>query len=255
MQVNLSGKLALVTGSNTGIGRGIALALAKSGADVAVHYRQNKDQGEAVAEAIRAMGRRSAAFQADLAKVADAERLVAETEREFGRSIDILVNNAGHLIARVKASEITEEYYNKVMDVNLKSCVFVSKAALRGMIAAKSGVIVNMASVAAHNGGGPGGAIYSASKAAVIAYTKGLAKEVAGLGIRVNAVAPGIIGQTLFHDTFTPPDVREAQLKMVPMGREGTPEDVAGAVLFLVSDLASYLTGATIDINGGMFMR
>jgi 3-oxoacyl-[acyl-carrier protein] reductase len=255
MRIDLNGKLALVTGSNTGIGRGIALALAEHGADVAVNYLKNKEQGEEVAAKIRAMGRRSAAFQADLTKVEEAERLVAETEREFGRSIDILVNNAGHLVARVPASEMTEEHYNKVMDVNLKSCVFVSKAALRGMIAGGGGSIVNMTSLAAHNGGGPGASIYAASKAAVIGYTKGLAKEVAGKGIRVNAVSPGFIGQTMFHDTFTPKEAREATVKTIPLGREGTPDDVAGAVLFLVSDLAGYLTGETIEINGGMYMR
>lgn len=255
MNIDLKGKLALVTGSNTGIGRAVAMALAESGADVAVHYFRNKEQGEEATGAIRQKGRQSAAFQADLSQVKEAERLVREVEAKFDRSVDILVNNAGHLIDRVPCLDVTEEHYDKVMDVNFKSCVFVTKASARGMIEKGGGVIVNMASLAAHNGGGPGAAIYAASKAAMIAYTKALAKELAPSGIRVNAVSPGFIGRTAFHDTFTPPEARQATVKTIPLGREGIPEDVARVVLFLVSDLSGYLTGETIQVNGGQFMQ
>lgn len=255
MTIDLNGKLALVTGSSGGIGQSIALALAASGADVAVNYLSNAAQGQATAEQIERSGRRSRAFQADVSDVREAERLIAETEAYFGRSIDILINNAGHLIGRVANMEMTEEHYDKVMDVNLKSCVFVSKAAARGMVEKGGGSIVNLTSIAAHNGGGPGATLYAASKAAVIAYTKGLAKELAGKGIRVNAVSPGFIGATAFHDTFTSNEARKSTVQGIPLGREGKPDDVAGVTLFLVSDLSGYLTGETIEVNGGMYMR
>lgn len=255
MEINLKQKLALVTGSNAGIGRGIAQALAKCGANVAVHYRQNREQAEQTAEAIRSLGVKVDVFQADLMDVAQAEKLVSDVEASFGQKIDILVNNAGHLVERVPNLEMTEEHYTKVMDVNLKSCVFVSKAAGKSMVSNGGGAIVNVTSVAAYNGGGPGASLYAAAKAAMMTYTKGLAKEVASQGIRVNAVSPGFIGQTAFHSTFTPEDARKATVQGIPLGREGTPDDVAGAVVYLVSDLSSYLTGETIEVNGGMYMR
>lgn len=253
MKIDLSGKLALVTGSNAGIGRGIALALAACGADVAVTYMNNKEQGEETAGAIRGMGVRSAAFQLDASDTARVERLVGEVEETFGRPADILVNNAGHLIGRVPNLEMTEAHYERVMDVNLKSCVFMSRSF--GSRMAAGGSIVNLTSIAAHNGGGPGASLYAASKAAMIAYSKGLAKEIAGRGIRVNLVSPGFIGQTAFHATFTPDAARAATVQGIPLGREGTPEDVANAVVFLASPMSSYITGETIEVNGGMFMR
>ncbi|WP_372630241.1 SDR family NAD(P)-dependent oxidoreductase [Cohnella sp.] len=255
MNTNLKGRIALVTGSGSGIGRGIALALAGQGADVAVHYHSSKEQAETVVREAQAAGVRSAAFRADLRIASEADRLLSEAAELFGRPIDILVNNAGHLVKRVPNSDLTEEHYEQVMNVNFKSCVFASRAAIPGMIRIGRGSIVNLSSVAAYNGGGPGASIYAASKAAVMAYTKGLAKELAAHGIRANAVSPGVIGQTSFHDTFTPEEARKAALKGIPLGREGTPEDVGHAVAYLVSDGASYLTGETIEVNGGMFMR
>ena len=137
------------------------------------------------------------------------------------------------------------------MDVNLKSTVFVSKRVLAGMKEKGYGRIINMTSVAAHNGGGPGSSIYAASKAAVLTFSKGLAKEVAASGITVNNVSPGFIGNTMFHATFTTDTARQATINGIPLQREGTPDDVAGAVLYLASNLAGYLTGETIEINGG----
>jgi len=255
MNIDLSGKLALVTGGNAGIGRGIALALAACGADVAVTYMNNKEQGEEVARSIRERGGRSEAFRLDATDAAQIERLVDEISTAFGRSADILVNNAGHLIARVPNLDMTESHYAKVMDVNLKSCVLMCKAFAPGMKSQGGGSIVNVTSVAAHNGGGAGASVYAAAKAAMIAYSKGLAKEVAGDGIRVNLVSPGFIGRTAFHDTFTPDAARKATVQGIPLGREGTPEDVAMAALFLASDMSAYITGETIEVNGGMFMR
>jgi 3-oxoacyl-[acyl-carrier protein] reductase len=255
MNMDLTGKIALVTGASGGIGRGVAVELAKHGAKVAVNYLSS-EQGaaETVAE-IEALGGKAQAFQADVTDVEAIGRLVSEIENVFGGSIDILVNNAGHLVQRLANAEMTEELYGKVMDVNLKSTVFVSRAVLPGMKARGGGRIVNMTSVAAHNGGGPGASIYAASKAAVLSYTKGLAKETAGDGILVNAISPGFIGGTAFHATFTPDAARQATVQGIPLRREGTPGDVAGAVLYLVSELSAYVTGETIEINGGMFMR
>ncbi|GAB6931046.1 SDR family oxidoreductase [Paenibacillus sp. JCM 10914] len=255
MHIQLSGNIALVTGSSGGIGRAAATMLARSGAKVALNYLNSQAAAEEAVAQIREFGGEAQAFQADVTQVEQAEGLVQEVEQYFGGHITILVNNAGHLVQRVPNVDMTEEHYTKVMDVNMKSTVFVSKAVLAGMKAEGRGRIVNMTSIAAHNGGGPGASIYAASKAAVLNYTKGLAKELAGSGINVNAVSPGFIGQTAFHATFTPDDARRATIQGIPLGREGTPEDVAGTILFLVSDLSSYITGETIEINGGMYMR
>ncbi|HEX7057938.1 MAG TPA: glucose 1-dehydrogenase [Bacilli bacterium] len=255
MNIDLSGQLALVTGSNAGIGRGIALKLAACGAKVVINYLKNREQGEETASLIRQAGGQAVVLQADVADLRQIDALVLGAERAFGQKIDILVNNAGHLIKRMGNLELDEDHYNKVVDVNFKSVVFMCKAVAPGMVEKGRGKIVNVTSIAAHNGGGPGATLYAAAKAAVMTYTKGLAKELAGKGIYVNAVSPGFIGQTAFHDTFTPPAAREATVKGIPLGREGTPEDVANAVLFLVSPMSDYLTGETIEINGGMFMR
>ncbi|MFF2482267.1 SDR family NAD(P)-dependent oxidoreductase [Paenibacillus sp. NPDC058071] len=255
MQIDLTGKIALVTGSSGGIGRGVASMLAASGAKVALNYLNNREGAEEAAASIRAEGGVAEIFPADVTVPEQITSMVEAIEASFGGPISILVNNAGHLVGRVTCEEMTEEHYAKVMDVNLKSAVFVSKAVIPGMKAGGFGRIVNLSSIAAHNGGGPGAALYAAGKAAVIAYTKGLAKELAPAGVTANVVSPGFIGQTAFHATFTPDAARKATVAGIPIGREGTPDDVAGTVLFLASELAGYLTGETIEVNGGMFMR
>lgn len=255
MNIQLNGKIALVTGSNGGIGRAIAVALAASGAKVGINCLRNVRQGEETVAAIRAAGGEAVLVQADVSDVEQIERLVSEVESAFGGTIDILVNNAGSMLERRKNAEMTVDLYERVMDVNLKSTVFMCKRVLPSMKAKGYGRIVNMSSVAAHNGGGPGSSLYAASKAAVWTYSKGLAKEVAADGITVNVVSPGFIGDTMFHATFTTDEARRATVSGIPLKREGTPEDVAGAVLYLVSDLAAYLTGESIEINGGMLMR
>lgn len=255
INIDLKGKIALVTGSSGGIGGSAAITLAAAGAKVAVNCLNSVAQAEEVVAEIRKAGGEAAVFQADVTVPAEIERMVAAIEETFGGHIDILVNNAGHLVQRISNAEMSEELYDKIMDVNMKSTVFVTKAVLPGMKANGGGAIVNLTSVAAHNGGGPGASIYAASKAAILTYTKGLAKEVAGAGIRVNAVSPGFIGNTKFHATFTSDEARAATIKTIPLGREGAPEDVANVVLFLSSNLSAYLTGETIEINGGMFMR
>lgn len=253
MHIDLTGKIALVTGSNAGLGRQIAETLAASGAKVAINYLYG-DPVEAV-EAIQQAGGEAHAFKADATNPAELDQMVKEIEAHFGGTVDILVNNAGGMIKRVPNAEMDEEHYNKVMDVNFKSCVFACKAVAAGMIAKKAGKIINVASLAAHDGGGPGASIYAASKAAVWSYTKGLAKELAPHGINVNAISPGFIGQTAFHATFTADAARQATIAKIPLGREGAPQDVGRVTLFLASELADYLTGETIEINGGLFMR
>lgn len=255
MKMDLSGKIALVTGAGVGIGREAAIRLAECGAKVAVHVFRSKDQGLKVVEQIRKAGGEAACFQADLTKLDELERMVTDVENTFGDTVDILFNNSGGLIRRVKNTEMDEETYNAVMDVNFKSLVFTCKRVLPGMIAKKRGKIINMASLAAHDGGGPGASIYAASKGAVISYSKGLAKEVAPHQIHVNAIAPGFITDTPFHATFTPKEAQERMKQNVPLGRAGYPVDVAGVVLFLASSLSDYLTGETIEINGGLLMR
>jgi len=253
--IDLTGKVALITGSSSGIGRAVAIRLAASGAKVAVNYLKNAGDGEETVRTIRAAGGTAELFQADVSKLDQIDSLVRAVEAAFGDGIDILVNNAGHLVQRCSNADMTEELYDAIMDVNLKSAVFVTKAVLPGMKAKGGGSIVNLSSLAGHDGGGPGASVYAASKGAIVSYSKGLAKELAASGIRVNTVSPGFIGQTAFHATFTSEEGRKATVGRVPLGREGTPDDVAGAVLFLVSDLASYLTGETVEVNGGMFMR
>ncbi|WP_240417414.1 SDR family NAD(P)-dependent oxidoreductase [Paenibacillus periandrae] len=255
MNTQLNGKIALVTGSNAGIGRATAVLLAANGAKVGVSYLNNKEQGEETVAIIRQAGGQAELFQADVTDAAQIESLVSGVESAFGGTIDILVNNAGHMVQRVPNVDMTEEMYDKIMNVNLKSTVFMCKRVIPGMKAKGAGRIVNMASVAGHNGGGPGASIYAASKAAISAYSKGLAKEIAGDGVTVNIVSPGFIGQTAFHSTFTTDAARQATIGGIPLKREGTPEDVAGAVLYLTSELGAYLTGETIEVNGGMFMR
>jgi 3-oxoacyl-[acyl-carrier protein] reductase len=255
MNISLQGKTALVTGGNKGIGRAIAVMLASAGAKVALSYLTNRAEAEDTVSEIRRAGGEAAAFQADITDLSQVESLVVSAERQWGQSVQILINNAGHLIQRCPNAEMSEELYNQVMDVNFKGTVFVSKQIVKGMRASGGGAIVNLTSLAAHNGGGPGATIYAAGKAAVLAYTKGLAKELAADRIRVNAVSPGFIGHTAFHATFTPEAARQATIAGIPLGREGTPEDVAGCVLYLVSELASYVTGETIEVNGGMYMR
>lgn len=248
------GQMALVTGAGVGIGRATAIALARDGADVALHCHASKDGATEAAREIEAMGRRALVVCADLTNSVHAARCVAEVEHHFGR-IDILVNNAGGILGRHPLVDMPEQFFHDVMNVNVLSTFLCCQAVARGMIARKRGAIVNMTSLAAHNGGGPGAAVYAASKAAIQTLTKAWAKELAPHGIRMNAVSPGLIGGTPFHRDFTAPDAFAAATKTIPLGRAGEPEDVAKVIAFLASDDASFLVGETIEINGGMFTR
>jgi 3-oxoacyl-[acyl-carrier protein] reductase len=250
----LNGQVALVTGAEVGIGRATALALARAGADVAVHFYADAAGAAGAVGEIEALGRRAAAFGADLTRHAEVTRTVGDALAHFGR-IDILVNNAGGLLGRHGVAEMPEAFYHAVMNVNVLTTFLCCQAVAPGMVARGSGAIVNLTSLAAHNGGGPGASVYAAAKAAVLALTKAYAKELAPHGIRVNAVSPGLIGGTPFHKTFTAPEAFAAAVKTIPLGRAGTPEDVANVITFLAGPDASYLAGETIEINGGMYMR
>jgi 3-oxoacyl-[acyl-carrier protein] reductase len=254
MEIDLTGRRALVTGAGSGIGAAIARVLAECGADVAVHYATSRDGAELLAKEIVDRGRRAVALPADLTEPAAAAATVAATVAALG-GLDILVNNAGHLVSRCPIADMPDQLWAKVMDVNVSSTFFTSRAAIPYLRRSTAGRIVLMSSLAAENGGGAGSVAYAAAKAALIGFGRGLAKELAPDAVTVNAVAPGFIGQTPFHDTFTPPQAQAQIVASIPLGREGTPVDVAGVVAFLASAQSSYLTGQVIDINGGLQFR
>jgi len=246
--------VALITGGGAGLGRACAMTLGHRGARVAVHYMKSRAGADQVVSALKAAGTDAEAFQGDLTKSADVSSLVEAVMTRFG-AIDVLVNNAGDLIERKPLLEMSDALFHAVMDVNVTSTFAMCRAVGPGMVARKRGTIVNMSSLAAWNGGGPGAGAYAAAKGAIVSLTKALAKELAPHGIRVNCVAPGLIGDTAFHGRFTPPAAFENAAKGVLLGRAGTPEEVATVVAFLASTDSSFLTGETIEINGGMNMR
>jgi 3-oxoacyl-[acyl-carrier protein] reductase len=251
-RVMFSEEVAWVTGSSTGIGAASAVALAHQGCRVAVHYNRSEDEAREVMEQIQASGGDAMLVGGDVSDAGEVERMAREVEDRYGR-LDVLVNNAGSLIERRSFSEMTEDLWDSVMSVNLKSVFLCSKAVLPMMKRQGRGRIINMTSVAARNGGGPGSSAYASAKGGVSTLTRAMAKELVSENILVNGVAPGVI-TTPFHDRFTPPDVRENMAAAIPMGREGAPEEVAGAVLFLASPWADYLVGEIIEVNGGQLM-
>jgi len=245
--IDLTGKVALVTGASRGIGRAVALRLANLGAKVAINYYKNADAANEVVEEIKKNGGEALPIQGDVSKFEDAQRVVKATVDAFGR-LDILVNNAGttrdNLLALMK-----EEDFDYIIAHDLKSVFNCSKAALRPMMKQKYGRIVNMTSIAGI-AGNPGQTNYSAAKAGIIGFTKAMAKEYASKGISVNAVAPGYIPTDLTN--ALPAEIKDAIVKMVAQQRFGTCEEVADAVAFLASDRASYITGQTLAVDGGM---
>jgi 3-oxoacyl-[acyl-carrier protein] reductase len=247
---SFQGMTALVTGASSGIGAATAVALAQHGAYVIVHFNSQRAEAEAVLTKIRALGADGEIVQADLS-TAEGSRILAAFARKH--SIDILVNNAGSLIARTRVLDFTEDLWEKVLLLNFTSAFFLSQAVLHGMVERKRGYIVNISSVAARFGGGLGALAYSAAKAAVSTMTKGLTKEFAPLGIRVNCVSPGTI-DTGYHKAFSTAEGLEGVRAATPVGRLGTAEEIADAVVFLCSDQASFIHGQVIEINGGFLM-
>ncbi len=248
----LEGQVALITGASSGIGRATAEAFAREGATVAVNYCKNQSGADQAVETIRKMGREALAVKADVTRSAEVKQMMEAVLRKWGR-IDILVNNAGDLLARRTLDDMTEEYWDQVINLNLKSVFLCVQAIWRHMAERKSGCIINVASIAGRNGGGLGAAAYSAAKGGMITYTKALAKELAPHGIRVNAINPGVIA-TPYHERYSPPEVFQKFIAAIPMGRAGTSEEVADVIVFLASPAARYMTGEAVEVNGGMLM-
>ncbi len=242
-------KIAIVTGGGRDIGKSVSQALAREGAKVVINYRSNREEAAHTLAQIEAAGGTAILHQADVSKAEDVAGLIAASIAAFGEGIDYLVNLAGGMVARKTLAEMDEAFFDHVMDLNLKSAFLVTKAALPHF--AKGSAIVNVASLAGRDGGGPGASVYATSKGALMTLTRGWAKELGPQGIRVNAVCPGLIG-TSFHDTFSKPEGRAATAGNTPLRREGHPAEVAGAIAFLLSEEAAFLTGVNLDINGGL---
>ncbi len=248
----LKDQIALITGASSGIGYATAIAMAREGAHIGVNYHKNKAGAEKAVEEIRKAGGEAEAIHADVTSAAEVKAMVDAVRKRWGR-IDILVNNAGDLLARRMLSDMTEDYWDKIMDLNLKSVFLCVKAVWEEMVARRSGNIINMTSIAGRSGGGPGAAAYSTAKGGMITYTKSLAKELAPYGIRVNGIAPGVIA-TPYHERYSPPEIFQKFVATIPLGRAGTSEEIASVAVFLASPAASYIVGETIEVNGGMLM-
>jgi 3-oxoacyl-[acyl-carrier protein] reductase len=243
------GKAALVTGASRGIGRAIALRLAREGANIVVNYNTQAEAAASVADAIRALGRQVSVVQADVARQPDVERLLESALQGFSR-IDVVVNNAG-ITRDTLLMRMSEADWDTVLDTNLKSAFLVTKAALRPMLRQRHGRIVNITSISGVIGNA-GQANYSASKAGLIGLTRATAREVASRNVTCNAVAAGVIDTEIWQGV--PESAIASMLQMIPAGRKGTPEDIAEAVAFLASDAAAYITGQVLNVDGGMVM-
>ncbi len=248
--ISLDSTTALVTGASSGIGAATAITLASAGASVLVHYNSNSQGAENVLSQIRQAGGKATLIQADLT-TREGTRSLAHHASSAG--IDILINNAGSLLARTPVLDMTEELWDRVMVLNLTSAFFLSQAVIPGMLQRKHGIIVNVSSVAARNGGGIGALAYASAKAALSTMTKGLTKEFASGGIRVNAVSPGTI-TTNYHKVFSTEEALEGVKSATPAKCIGTSEEVAGVILFLCSPQASFVHGQVIEVNGGFLM-
>lgn len=247
--MKLKNKVAIVTGGARDIGREVSVKLAKEGAKVVVNYFGNEENAKETLRLIEEIGGEGILVRADMTKKEDIENLVQSAVNKYGAQVDILVNVAGGLVARKTTEEMELEFWNDILALNLTSVFLAVKNVIPYM--PKGGAIVNLSSLAGRDGGGPGATAYATSKGAVMTYTRSLAKELGPKGIRVNAVAPGMIATT-FHDTFTKPEARTNTANATPLRREGQANEVADLVAYLASDEASFVTGTNIDINGGL---
>lgn len=249
----LERRRALVTGGGSGIGAAVVRELAAQGASVAIHYRSSREGAEQLVREIRAGGGNAASVQGDLTVEADAIRVVADAVKHLG-GLDILVNNAGDLVSRMQTEKHELGHFRAVTAVNVDSLMMVTREAIRHLTQALGGSsIINLSSLAGRKGGAAGSLAYTAAKGAVLSMTRMLSVELAPFGIRVNAVAPGFIEGTKFHATHTTREAAKKAVESIPLGRSGTPEDVARAIAFLASEYDGFITGATLDINGGVY--
>ncbi len=252
MSFDISNKVALVTGGGRDIGRAIAIELARNGADVVVNYKASASGAEDTVREITALGRRATAVAADVTRKAEIDRLV-EAALDFGGGrIDILVNNAGGLGRRARLEELTEDLVDEILRLNFTSVLLMCQAVMPRMVKQGGGRVINISSIAGHNGGAATTPHYGPSKAAVSDLARTLTKDFAAKGVTVNSVAPGVI-QNHFHEVHTPPELFAKMVDAIPIGRPGTNEDVAGAVAFLASPAAAYITGEVIHVNGGLY--
>jgi 3-oxoacyl-[acyl-carrier protein] reductase len=247
----LKSKRVLVTGGGQGLGRAIAEELLRQGCDIAIHFHTSATGAEELKQ-LAASDARAECFSADLTIEAEARDVVDRSVRFLG-GLDILINNAGDLLGRRKLEELDISFWQRTVDVNLTSMMLVTRHALPHLSAAKQSSIVNLASLAGRMGGHAGSLAYSTLKGAVLTWTRSLAKELGPLGVRVNAIAPGLILGTAFHNTHTTPESAAATISSIPLGRAGSPDDVARAAAFLASEYDGFVTGATLDVNGGVY--
>lgn len=250
MGFNLAGKRAIVTGGGVGIGMGVVAEMCGEGMLVALTYLSHEPDQAFLDACSAKSGQEVIASRVDGTDEQQVIDYVARVNAEFG-GIDILVNNVGGLVERVAIADMELDLWRKVQAINIDSMFLMTREVLKFM--ADGGRIINVASLAGHNGGGNGSTAYAASKSAVFGFTRGLAKEVAGRAITVNALAPGLILDTPFHETFTEPDAQRAAIQSIALKRPGMPTDVAGPALWLASEHASFVTGSVVDINGGQY--
>ena len=248
--MSIENKVAIVAGGSRDIGRAVSEALASEGARVVVNYFNKPAEGEATVAAIKEAGGQAIAVGGDMTSEADVGKLVSRTREAFGGSIDILVNVVGGLVARKTLAEMDSEFFEHLMRLNVTSTFLTCKAVVPHM--PEGSAIVNFASQAARDGGGPGASAYASSKGAVMTFTRAMAKELGPSKVRVNCVCPGMISTT-FHDTFTKNEVRANVAAGTPLRREGQAAEVADLVVYLASPASSFITGASVDINGGLF--
>jgi 3-oxoacyl-[acyl-carrier protein] reductase len=251
-QNKLNGKNVLVTAGAQGIGESITRHFIDNGANVAIHYFSSADTANKLVEYAISKGQKAIAISGDLTKEADANVLVEKTIEALG-GLNILINNAGSLVARRMLNEMEAEFWHKVMDINMTSMMFVTKAASPYLGKNENSSIVNLASLAGRKGGHPGSLVYSTSKGAILTFTRALSTELGAQGTRVNAVSPGLILGTSFHNTHTTKESAAETTAGIPIQRAGNAADVARAVLFLASEFDGFITGATLDINGGVY--